>query len=42
MAKGQKRSNKETRKPKKGSQKPIAPAAGRKPGVALAEPAKKD
>jgi hypothetical protein len=42
MAKGQKRSNKEARKPKKGSKKPIAPIAGRKPELRLTEPAQKD
>jgi len=42
MAKGQKKSNKEARKPKKGSAKKIEPVAGRKFGLNLPEPAKKD
>lgn len=41
MAKGQKRSNKEARKPKKGSAKPIAPVAGRKLGLNLQTRAEK-
>jgi hypothetical protein len=36
MAKGQKKKNKEARKPKKGSAKTIEPMAGRKPGLNLA------
>jgi hypothetical protein len=35
MAKGQKRSSKETRKPKKGKAKPLLPIAGRKIGVGV-------
>jgi len=41
MAKGQKKSNKEARKPKKGRAKPIAPVAGRKPGLSTPAPAPK-
>jgi hypothetical protein len=35
MAKGQKKSNKEARKPKKGSAKVIAPVVGRKSSLDL-------
>jgi len=42
MAKGQKKSNKEARKPKKGSAKKIEPVAGRKFGLNQPDPAKKD
>ena len=42
VAKGQQKKNKEARKPKKGSAKKIEPVAGRKFGLNLPEPAKKD
>jgi len=41
MAKGQKRSSKEVRKPKKGKAKPLSPTASFKPGMRLTDPEQK-